>query len=162
MTQYYGKYRGMVINNVDPNRMGRLQISCPHVLGVNVLSWAMPCVPFAGILEGFYMLPTIGSNIWVEFEQGDPDRPIWAGGFWGRAQIPPSAVLPTTRCIKTLTTELTLDDALGFTLQLLPPAVPAPCTIRMNATGVEISIGTATIKLDPVKVSVNNGALEIM
>ncbi len=162
MTQYFGKYRGQVVNNVDPNRMGRLQVTCPHVLGVSALSWAMPCVPFAGIAEGFFMMPTIGSSIWVEFEQGDPNRPIWAGGFWGPGQAPPNAVSPTTRTIKTLTAELTLDDALGFTLMLLPPAVPAPCTVRCNAAGIEISLGNASIRLDPARVSVNNGALEVI
>jgi hypothetical protein len=163
MTQYFGKYRGTVVNNNDPYRQGRMQVSCPHVLGANALAWAMPCVPFAGRLEGFFMLPQIGSSIWVEFEHGDPDRPIWTGGFWARGQIPISVTSPTTtRSIKTLTTELTIDDALGFKLQVLPPAAPVPCTITCDATGISISIGAATIKLDPVKVSLNNGALEVI
>ena len=162
MKQYFGKYRGTVINNVDPMKQGRLQVSCPHVLGTNVLNWAMPCVPFAGILEGFYMLPQIGSNLWVEFERGDPDLPIWSGCFWGPGQTPPNAALPTTRTIKTLTMELTMDDALGFTAQVLPPTVPAPAAVRINATGIELSIGAAVIRLDPAKVSINNGALEVI
>jgi hypothetical protein len=161
MTEYFGKFRGKVVNNVDPQKMGRLQVLCPHVLGP-VPGWAMPCVPFAGLLEGFFMLPTIASNVWVEFEQGDPNRPIWSGGFWDIGMAPPNAMLPTTRTIKTLTTELTIDEALGFKLQVLPPAAPVPCTISCGAAGIEISIGAASIKLDAKGVNINNGALEVM
>lgn len=165
MTEYYGKYRGLVVNNIDPNRMGRLQVSCPRVLGESVLSWAMPCVPFAGLQEGFYMLPTIGSNVWVEFEEGDPDRPIWTGGFWTRQQIPPKALLPTVRTIKTAGAELTLDDtpgAGGVTVSVGPPTVALPCTITCTVAGIEITVGGASIKLDPARVDINNGALQVI
>lgn len=161
MTQYFGKYRGKVINNVDPQKQGRLQVMCPHVLGPNI-AWAMPCLPFAGMMEGFFMMPTIASNVWVEFEQGDPNRPIWAGGFWDIGMAPPNATLPTTRTIKTLATELTLDDLLGIKLQVMPPAAPVPCTISLGPTGIEITVGAASIKLDPARVTVNDGALEVI
>jgi hypothetical protein len=165
MSQFFGKFRGTVINNIDPNQMGRLQVSCPQVLGLNLLSWAMPCVPFAGIMEGFYMLPMIGSNVWVEFEAGDPDRPIWSGCFWGQGQLPPAAVLPTVRTIKTSGGELTLDDtpgAGGITVQAGPPVVAVPCSVKLSASGIEITIGGASIKLDPARVNINNGALEVI
>lgn len=163
MTEYYGKYRGTVTNNEDPFRQGRVQVSCPHVLGENILAWAMPCVPFAGPAQGFFMIPSIGSNVWVEFERGDPDLPIWAGGFWGKGQIPVNVVsATTTKTIKTLTTELTLDEALGFKLQVIPPAAPVPCTITCNAAGVSITIGAASITMDAARVSINNGALEVI
>lgn len=162
MTQYFGKYRGKVNNTTDTEKMGRIQVSCPFVLGTNALAWAMPCVPFAGIAEGFFMPPTVGSNVWVEFEQGDINRPIWSGGFWGPQQMPPHVVSPTTRTIKTQTIELTFDDATGVKLEVIPPTAPMPCSISLNATGIEISIGAATITLDGVKVNVNNGAMEVM
>ncbi len=162
MKTYFGKYRGMVINNVDPQKQGRLQVSCPDVLGPNVMNWAMPCVPFAGPLEGFLMLPMIGASVWVEFEAGDPDLPIWAGCFWGPGQTPPNVLSPTTRTIKTLTMELSLDDVLGLTAMVLPPTAPAPATVRINALGIELSLGKSSIRLDPARVSVNNGALEVI
>ncbi len=165
MTQYLGKFRGSVVNNIDPSRMGRLQVSCPQVLGLNLFSWAMPCVPFAGMLEGFYMLPTIGSNVWVEFEAGDPDRPIWSGCFWDPGQIPGNALMPTVRTIKTSGAELTLDDtsgAGGVTIQAGPPVIGLPCTIKLSASSIEISIGGASVKLDAARVNINNGALEVI
>jgi hypothetical protein len=163
--RFYGKYRGTVVNNVDPNRAGRMQVSCPFVLGENLLAWAMPCVPFAGVGEGFYMLPTIGSNIWVEFEAGDPDRPIWSGAFWTSGQIPTEALLPTVRTISTLAGSVTLDDtpgAGGVKITVGAPAVIAPCTISFGIDGIEITVGHAKITLDVAKVDVNDGALQVI
>ncbi len=166
MSTYYGKYRGTVVNNLDPMRMGRLQVSCPHVFGPNVLAWAMPCVPFAGNLEGFYMLPLPGSNVWVEFEAGDPDRPIWTGCFWTTQTIPPTALTPLVRTIKTLSCSITLDEtpgAGGVSLQVLPPLVTTPCTLRLDATGILINVGGATVKLSPPNiVDINAGALTVI
>jgi hypothetical protein len=167
---YYGKYRGIVINNVDPNRMGRLQVSCVPVLGLNIGAWAMPCVPFAGASlpdrqpEGFLMLPSIGSNVWVEFEQGNPDLPIWSGCFWDSGGAPSKVILPTVRTIVAGGVELTLDStpgAGGFTVKVSPPTVAVPCEFSCSATGIAIKIGAASIKLDPIRVQINDGALEV-
>jgi hypothetical protein len=81
--KFYGKYRGMVLNNIDPMQMGRLQVQVPDVAGLVPCSWAMPCVPIAGIQNGMFALPIIGSGVWVEFEQGNPEQPIWVGCFYG-------------------------------------------------------------------------------
>ena len=92
-TRFYGKYRGMVFNNIDPMQTGRIQVQVPDVLGPGKTSWAMPCVPFAGKQSGVFVLPQIGDGVWVEFEQGDIDYPIWVGGFWGStAEVPALAL----------------------------------------------------------------------
>ncbi len=83
MNKFHGKYRGTVVNNVDPEQRGRIQALVPDVSGLIPSSWAMPCVPFAGKQSGVYVVPQIGAGVWIEFEQGDPDYPIWVGGFWG-------------------------------------------------------------------------------
>ena len=99
---YYGKYRGTVLNNVDPEQRGRLMLSVPDVLGTVPSSWAEPCVPLAGPTGppmGVYLVPPIGSGVWVEFEHGDPSYPIWVGCRWGaQSDIPPlaRASLPTS------------------------------------------------------------------
>jgi uncharacterized protein involved in type VI secretion and phage assembly len=85
MTQFFGKYRGKVKNNVDPMQQGRIHVSVPAVLGEGSLSWAMPCVPYAGSQVGFFAIPPVDANVWVEFG-GDPDAPIWSGCFWARAK----------------------------------------------------------------------------
>ena len=93
--RYYGKYRGLVIENVDPQQIGRVILQVPDVLGDTPSSWAMPCVPAAGIQAGCFIVPPIGSQVWVEFEQGNADYPIWTGGFWGSvADVPIFATVP--------------------------------------------------------------------
>lgn len=165
MNQYFGKYRGLVTNNIDPNRMGRIQVSCAQVLELNLLAWAMPCVPFAGISEGFYMIPTVGSNVWVEFEAGNPERPIWSGCFWTEETIPVHALLPTVRTITTLGAQLTLDDTPGVggvTITVGPPVLPVPCTISCGVDGISISTGAGTVAVQAAGVDVNNGALKVV
>lgn len=165
MSRHYGKYRGTVVNTLDPDRMGKLQVSCPAVLGGSVLSWAMPCVPFAGRGTGFYMLPSVGSDVWVEFEAGNPSRPIWSGCFWPYQGIPTAAPLPTARTLVTDALSLTLDDTPGAahaTIAIDPPAVPVPCRVRCDAAGVEITVGAMSIKVGSAEVNVNQGALKVI
>lgn len=165
MTQFFGKYRGKVENNLDPLMMGRVQVSVPAVLGGGTLSWAMPCVPYAGSGVGFFAVPPVGANVWVEFEGGNPDAPILAGCFWGVGEVPASPAVPQVKVWKTDAITLQLSDlpgAGGFTLEVRPPAVPTPLKIVCDATGIELSNAAAKVKLTPASVSVNDGALEVI
>jgi hypothetical protein len=83
--RFYGKYRGFVVNNLDPRRLGRLTLRIPSVFGDEVVTgWAMPCVPYGGQdNQGFLCVPEPGAGVWVEFEEGDLEFPIWVGTFWG-------------------------------------------------------------------------------
>ena len=83
--RHWGKYRGTVIDNQDTPPSGRLLVSVP---GIVITNWAMPCVPFTDSEMGTFVQPRIGANVWVEFERGDPDKPIWVGCWWGEGQIP--------------------------------------------------------------------------
>ena len=78
----FGKYRGIVLNNVDPLNLGRLQANVPEVLGEMPTGWATPCAPCGGTGAGFFSVPPIGAGVWIEFEGGDVSRPIWTG-CWG-------------------------------------------------------------------------------
>ena len=92
--RFYGKYRGFVVNTEDPKRLGRVRLQVPSVLGREVVTgWAMPCVPFGGLINlGFLSIPEVGAGVWVEFEEGDLEFPIWVGTFWsepgGESEIP--------------------------------------------------------------------------
>jgi hypothetical protein len=165
MSTYFGKYRGTVANNIDPQQQGRVQVQCPAVLGDGRLSWAMPCVPYAGSSVGLFVVPPVGANVWVEFEAGDPDYPILAGCFWGVGETPALPALPTTKLLKTDGVSLKLDDlpgAGGLTIEVMPPVVATPLSLVFNASGIELKNGAASVKLTPASVSVNNGALEVI
>lgn len=161
MSQYFGKYRGKVKNNIDPNMLGRIQVSCPAVLGEGTLSWAMPCAPYAGSGVGFFAVPPVGANVWVEFEAGDPDYPIWAGCFWGTGEVPASPAVAQMKVIKTDGATVTLNDAPGIGGITLQTA--SGQKIVMNAQGIEIANGMgAVIKMAGPQVTVNNGALDVI
>jgi len=165
MSEKFGKYRGKVENNIDPMQLGRLQVSVPDVLGANRLGWAMPCVPYAGPGVGFFALPPLGANVWVEFEGGKIDFPIWSGCFWSAGQVPVKPTTPFVVALQTQSVSLKLVDlpgAGGFTLEVKPPAVATPLKLAFTSAGIEIQNGKNSIKLTPVSVTINDGALEVI
>jgi uncharacterized protein involved in type VI secretion and phage assembly len=164
---FYGKYRGTVVNNVDPLQLGRIQVLVPDVGAVLPSTWAMPCVPLAGKLSGTFVLPQVGAGVWVEFEQGDPNYPIWVGCFWGTAGEVPSAAksgLPVSPSIVLQS---------GGQHSIVVSDVPAPvggitissltgAKIVINDLGITIDNGKgATIELLGKVVSVNKAALVV-
>ena len=166
MEKHYGKYRGTVVNNIDPMQKGRLQVQVPDVLGVGMSSWAMPCVPLTGPQMGTYFLPLICSGVWVEFEGGDPDYPIWTGGFWGSAaEVPTLALagLPASPSIVIQTSgqnSIVISDVPGTGGIMLKSSTGA--MLLINETGITISNGQgATIMMAGPTVTVNQGALVV-
>lgn len=161
MSQYFGKYRGKVENNVDPMQLARIQVSVPAVLGDGRLSWAMPSVPFAGSGVGFFAIPPKDANVWVEFEGGDPDYPIWSGCFWGVGEMPTMPALAEIKVIKTSTCTLTLSDLPG--VGGVTVETSAGMKIVLSATGLEITNGQGgSIKFTGPQVSINSGALDVV
>jgi uncharacterized protein involved in type VI secretion and phage assembly len=163
--KYYGKYRGVVTDNKDPLMTGRVKARVPDVMGEKETGWAMPCAPFGGSGVGFFALPTVGAGVWIEFEHGDPDYPVWSGCWFGSAaDMPPILLVPPYK--KTLIkteggNSVLLDDTPGtggITLE-----TSSGQKVVMNATGVEITNGQgASIKLAGPQVSINGGALEVI
>ncbi|MCA9874850.1 MAG: hypothetical protein KC441_14365 [Anaerolineales bacterium] len=142
---YYGKYRGKVVNNLDPLMLGRLIVEVPAVSEMP-LSWAMPCVPYAGSGVGFFALPPITANVWVEFEGGDPNYPIWSGCFWGDGQVPAKPAVPTTKILKTDTAKLEFNDLLtSISLEVLTPS--GPVKLEQGPDGIQLTIGSTSLKL---------------
>ena len=167
MTKYYGKYRGTVIQNVDPEQRGRIQAMVPDVAGLLPTSWALPCMPVTGISSGVYVVPPIGAGVWIEFEQGDPDYPIWVGGFWGSAaEVPAQALLglpasPSIVLNTTLQNSISISDVPGPAGGILLKSVSG-AMIMINETGITISNGQgATILMAGPTVTINNGALVV-
>jgi uncharacterized protein involved in type VI secretion and phage assembly len=166
--KFYGKYRGMVLNNIDPLMIGRLMVQVPDVLGLGTSSWAMPCVPVAGPQMGIYVIPLIGSGVWVEFEGGDPDYPIWSGSFWGStAEVPPLAFagLPVSPNIVIQTTgqnTIVVSDLPGPTGGIMLKSMTG-ASIIVNDTGIYIQNGKgASLIMAGPSVTINNGALTII
>lgn len=116
--RFYGKYRGFVIDNLDPEQRGRLKVSVPSVFGQQITYWALPCLPFGGLADqGIFYLPSVNAQVWVEFEEGNKDQPIWTGVFWQPSEgVPEEAIdhYPNNRVIKTPSGHcLEFDDEAG-------------------------------------------------
>lgn len=88
ISRHYGKYRGTVSDNQDPNNLGRIRANVPEILGDEVSGWALPSLPYAGKGSGFFRVPPAGAGVWIEFEAGDVSRPIWTGCWWASNQLP--------------------------------------------------------------------------
>lgn len=172
MRRFFGKYRGEVIDVDDPEKMGRLKVRTPAVLG-DAAIWAMPCVPYAGDAVGFYVLPKVGAGVWVEFEAGDPTYPIWVGCFWRSGELPSEASAPTTRLWRTEKATIKLDDdadeieianSQGPTL-IFDAALTgkvSQASVEIASAGVTVATGgVGKIEATTSSVSVNAGGLEV-
>lgn len=178
MKKFYGKYRATVINNIDPELRGRLILNIPDVLSLIPSSWAEPCTPLAGPTGppmGVYMVPPIGAGVWVEFEQGNRNHPIWVGCRWGAASdVPPlaHAGLPATPNIVLQSlgqNTVMISDLPGPTGGIMLKSTTG-ASIIVNDTGIYIQNGKGAsitligpaIKISGKPVNINEGALNVL
>jgi uncharacterized protein involved in type VI secretion and phage assembly len=166
--KFFGKYRGTVVNNVDPEQRGRIQVMVPDVSGFALTSWALPALPIGGLQMGLFSVPMIGSGEWVEFEQGDIDYPIWVGVYWGSAAevpalshlIPPG--IPGFAMQTVLQNGIVVSDVPGPTGGIMLMSTTG-AMILINELGITISNGQgATIQMTGPSVVINAGALTIV
>jgi uncharacterized protein involved in type VI secretion and phage assembly len=166
--KHYGKYRGTVISNVDPMQSGRIMAMVPDVLGLSPSTWALPCVPFGGIQTGMFAVPAIGAGVWIEFEQGNIDYPIWTGCFWGSAAEMPALTklappgLSSVTMSTTLQNGMIISDMPGPTGGIMIKSTTG-ASIIVNDTGIYIQNGKgASIVMTGPTVTINQGALVIV
>jgi uncharacterized protein involved in type VI secretion and phage assembly len=168
MSKHLGKFRGTVINNIDPMQMGRLMVQVADVCNVLPSTWAMPCLPFGGIQSGMFVAPAIGSGVWIEFEQGDTDYPVWVGCFWGSAAEVPALGLAGPPGLQQMVIQTTLQNTLlisdapgpvgGILLKSASGAL-----ISISEIGITISNGQgASIVMTGPAVTINQGALQVL
>ena len=158
---FYGKYRGKVKENSDPLMQGRIRAQVPAVFGDDVSGWALPCSPYGGNGVGFFFIPPIDANVWIEFENGNPDYPIWVGCFWGANEAPKLPALPDViKMIKTDLAKITINDSPGgeggFIIE-----TTAGLKISIDSKEIEFSNGSASLKLTSDQVEINKDALII-
>jgi hypothetical protein len=141
--RFYGKYRGLVVNNLDPLSRGRLQALVPEVLGETPSTWALPCAPYAGTGSGLFTIPPVGAGVWIEFEAGDASRPIWSGTWWAAGEVPMDEkgmpAQPTTKILRS-------DFGLIVALDDLAQTITISDSVGLNLMTVKVLEGTIQIK----------------
>lgn len=171
--RFFGKYRGLVKDNKDPQGLGRIQVTVPAVSGM-ALNWALPCAPYAGPDVGFYTIPPLGAKVWIEFEGGNPDHPIWSGCFWQDQEVPSEVATNAddpsqVKVWKTRVATLWIDDTDQkgkVTLRFKDTSVSEPVTVTvvLDSTGLAItcegSQGTSSINMTPQDIQTNSTTLE--
>ena len=157
-TRLYGKYRGLVTDVEDPEDLGRIKATVPSVYEAEDSPWAMPAVAFAGASHSFLVLPEVGDGVWIEFEAGDPSRPIWTGCWWAQGEMPDPKGPKKRNLITSTGMKIVLDDD-STEMQLIHPGGGE---ITFTNTDLTIKYGATVIKLSSAGVDVNNGALKVI
>jgi len=154
-TKYYGKYRGFVVDVEDPEMRGRVRVRVPSVLGEAETAWALPCVPYGGGADyGFFAVPPVDSQVWVEFEEGELAQPIWSGTFWQQQGDPPDEATagskPVAVVLKTPGKHLlVLDDEKDKEKVRLVHSAGSEIGIDEKGIVTLVDKGGAVVTLDP-------------
>ena len=186
-SRFFGKYRGIVTNVEDPEKLGRIVAQVPEVLQEMPSPWALPATPFAGPGHGLVLIP----EVWIEFEAGDPSRPIWTGGWWGPNELPAPGDVQVRALVTTAGHKFVLNDkdkeiqllhSGGAELKMTDNDITLTIgqsefkmtadqislkvltnEITMTTTDITLKGGpTAVIKLSPAGTDVNNSAIKVM
>ena len=156
-SRYYGKYRGIVTDVNDPESLGRITAQVPEILQEEVSPWALPAAAFAGPSHGLVLIPEVGDGVWIEFEAGDPSRPIWTGGWWASDELPAPAGTQARALITSTGHKFVLDDQ-NAEIDLLHSG---GAEVKLTNDDITLRIGQAEAKLTSDEISLKIGTTEI-
>ena len=159
--RYYGKYRGSV------TQLGKDADGVPFCLKAKVHAvfgderesgWAKPCVPFAGPGHGFIFLPEVGDTVWIEFEAGRLDAPIWTGFAWRADQTPPK---PGSEKVRLIATSKGHQIALDEDADTIEITHPGGAKITIKAAEIALTLGACSLKISTSEINLNNGMVKV-
>ena len=158
--RFHGKYLGIVIDNDDPKKLGRLRVQVPEVFGDETTGWCLPCSPYAGNGVGLAAVPPVGSLLFVEWPAGDTTRvPIWSGGAWpdgdGVQDAGPETLVLTTPAGH----KVVLRDESGS--EAIEIEAASGAKVSLSNDGISIEFGSQKVAMTRASISLNDGALEV-
>ena len=146
MNKYYGKYRAIVVDINDPEQRGRIRVMCPKVLGKAKSGWCEPCIPVAYDFGGDFALPKISEFVWVEFESGDVNKPVYTGGLWSKSKSPSATYNEKERLITWGKCKLEMNEDTS--------------TLKISVGSSAITITENSIQMASPSVTVNGKAVQ--
>jgi uncharacterized protein involved in type VI secretion and phage assembly len=152
---FFGKYRGLV-EQVDP-KLGRITAKVHGVYGDQESPWAWPAFPFAGKNHGMMVMPEKGDGVWVEFEAGNPDIPIWSGCWFAKDEVPK----PLTEDVRGIVTSAGLQFILDEKNKELKLVHPGGAEISLTDKKITLTVGKKTIVFDSSGLNVLDNALVV-
>lgn len=158
--RFHGKYLGIVIDNDDPKKLGRVRVQVPEVFGDETTGWCLPCSPYAGNGVGLAAVPPVGSLLFVEWPAGDTTRvPIWSGGAWpdgdGVQDAGPETLVLTTPAGH----KVVLRDESGS--EAIEIEAASGAKVSLSNDGISIEFGSQKVAMTRASISLNDGALEV-
>jgi uncharacterized protein involved in type VI secretion and phage assembly len=158
--RFHGKYLGIVIDNDDPKKLGRVRVQVPEVFGDETTGWCLPCSPYAGNGIGLAAVPPVGSLLFVEWPAGDTTRvPIWSGGAWpdgdGVQDAGPETLVLTTPAGH----KVVLRDESGS--EAIEIEAASGAKVSLSNDGISIEFGSQKVAMTRASISLNDGALEV-
>jgi hypothetical protein len=175
--KFYGVVTGTVINPVDPQGLGRVQVRLPFIDSLDLSPWARVAVPMAGMFYGSYFIPNPGDQVLVAYECRE-NIPYIIGSLWTMVARPPlPSPLPQIRVIRTpIGNQIVFEEVPpSITLQTGPtPPVPIPSppspvgpfqTIKLSPTGatvmasnITLQAGASSIQITPAGITLQSGS----
>jgi len=162
--QYFGKYRGKVVDNNDPLKRGGVRVRVPAVLG-EIDVWALPCVPYAGPKVGFHAIPPVDAGVWVEFEGGDVNFPIWVGCLWAEGEIDSADADPGVFFFRTPAGFIRMkkdDGTIEIETDGGTSIVLSATEIKVDGKTIKHTAGGSATELGAAGFDAMNGALKVM
>ena len=163
---FFGIYRGKVISvgtssSDKEGRLGQLKVAVPDVYGSEqqTLPWANCVVPFAGDNYGVMMLPKEGDGVWVQFEAGNKDLPVWVGAWYAQNKALPDGAAAETRVVRTPKGHTIVLDDDGNLVQLTHKD-GQKITLSSDSIKLEVNNG-CTVEIGQSSVKINDTALEV-
>jgi uncharacterized protein involved in type VI secretion and phage assembly len=163
----YGAVVGVVTNNQDPDKLGRIKVKFPWLSSIDESSWARVAAPMAGKDRGAYFLPEVDDEVLVVFEHGDVRFPYVLGALWNGKDAPPvnnNDGKNNVRMIKSRSGHVVkLNDEDGKeTIEIIDQSQKNSIVISKNSVTVTtdkditLSASKGTIKLDAQSVEISS------
>lgn len=156
-SRFYGKYRGIVRDIDDPENLCRIKAEVPAVYEDHQSPWALPAFPFAGQRHGLVLMPEVGDGVWIEFEAGDIERPIWTGCWFASGERPN----PQGNKARLLATSAGHKIVLDEDQNQIQIQHPGGAEINVGASEIVLKLGLCELKMTQSEINLNHGMVKV-